>query len=102
MDPYLEDPGLWSDAHHEIISVVRGILSARLRPNYYVRVEERIYISDKLETDLIVRVPDDQVSVRPGKRGGTMVLDRPRPPRSAWPSRCSPPWDLTRKSAKPT
>jgi hypothetical protein len=47
MDPYLEDPGLWSDVHHELISVSRELLNQRLRPKYHVRIEERVYISDE-------------------------------------------------------
>ncbi|MEO6811123.1 MAG: DUF4058 family protein [Isosphaeraceae bacterium] len=79
MDPYLEDPRHWSNVHHGLISEIQAQLTARLRPNYYVRVEERVYISDELESDLIVRVPDLQVAPRPGKSkgkgAGTAVLD---------------------------
>ena len=46
MDPYLEDPSLWPDVHHELLSVARELLHRQLRPQYHVRVEERVYISD--------------------------------------------------------
>ncbi|MGZ3485541.1 MAG: DUF4058 family protein, partial [Isosphaeraceae bacterium] len=36
MDPYLEEPGLWPDVHHELISETRALLNTILRPKYYV------------------------------------------------------------------
>jgi hypothetical protein len=52
MDPYLEDPGLWPDVHHELISVARERLNEQLRPRYHVRIEERVYISDENEDEI--------------------------------------------------
>jgi hypothetical protein len=52
MDPYLEAPWLWPDVHHELLSVARELLNRRLRPQYYVRVEERVYISDENEDEI--------------------------------------------------
>src|SRR5437763_15475627 len=51
MDPYLEEPGLWPDVHHRLISFAALSLTQQLRPKYYARIEERTYISD--EKDLI-------------------------------------------------
>jgi hypothetical protein len=48
MDPYLEDPEVWPDVHHELISTIRQLLNQQIRPKYIARVEERIYM-----------VPDD-------------------------------------------
>ena len=68
MDPYLEDPGLWPDVHHNLISEFQALLTAQLRPKYLVRVEERAYIAS--ETDEWSRprqrVPDIEVLGRPG------------------------------------
>jgi hypothetical protein len=61
MDPYLEDPGLWPDVHHELISVARDQLTARLRPKYVVRIEERVYVSDEEDPGRSVIIPDLQV-----------------------------------------
>ena len=68
MDPYLENPGLWPDVHHNLISRIQGQLSAQLRPNYLVRVEDRAYIADQAnETfDPQMRIPDVEVTSRPG------------------------------------
>ncbi len=67
MDPYLEDPGLWPDVHHELISVMREILNRALRPAYHVRVEERIYVSDEDDPGRVVIVPDLRVSESRGR-----------------------------------
>ena len=37
MDPYLENPGLWSDVHHNLITEFQGQLATQLRPKYLVR-----------------------------------------------------------------
>jgi hypothetical protein len=68
MDPYLENPGLWPDVHHNLISGIQGMLAAQLRPKYVVRVEERAYIT--AESDEMfrsqMRIPDVEVVSRPG------------------------------------
>jgi Protein of unknown function (DUF4058) len=66
MDPFLEDPGLWPDVHHEIISEARAQLGDRLRPKYYVTIEERVYISDAYDPGRAVIIPDVRVAARPG------------------------------------
>ncbi|MEJ5198268.1 MAG: DUF4058 family protein [Anaerolineae bacterium] len=43
MDPYLEHPDLWPDVHNSLISTLRDHLAPRLRPYYYVSVEQRTY-----------------------------------------------------------
>jgi len=58
MDPYLEDPSLWPDVHHELLSVARELLNRRLRPYYHVRVEERVYISDENDPGRKAIIPD--------------------------------------------
>jgi len=62
MDPYLEDPGLWPDVHHEIISVARELLASALRPKYLVRIEDRVYISDEDDPGRSVIIPDLHIS----------------------------------------
>jgi Protein of unknown function (DUF4058) len=68
MDPYLENPGLWPDVHHNLISSIQGLLSAQLRPKYLVRVEERAYIADESNetSHPQLRIPDVEVVNRPG------------------------------------
>ena len=69
MDPYLEEPGLWPDVHHELISGTRSSLNNILRPKYYVRIEQRVYISDENDSGRTVMVPDLRIALRPGREG---------------------------------
>jgi hypothetical protein len=73
MDPYLENPGIWPGFHRWLIMTLAEDLSARLRPRYWVGVEERAYIA--LPDDhLLVGVPDASVistSTNPGSSGPT-------------------------------
>jgi len=62
MDPYLEEPGLWPDVHHELMSVMRELMMRRLRPKYHVRVEERVYISDENDPGREVIIPDLRIA----------------------------------------
>ncbi len=62
MDPYLEDPRIWPNVHHGVISQMQRVLNETLRPRYFVRVEERIYVSDETDPGRRVLVPDLQVA----------------------------------------
>jgi hypothetical protein len=46
MDPYLEHPVLWPDVHNALIAELRNTLGPRLRPRYYVALEERTYLAE--------------------------------------------------------
>jgi hypothetical protein len=61
MDPYLEDPALWPDVHHGLISEMQARLNRQLRPKYHVRVEERVYISDENDPGRKAIIPDLKV-----------------------------------------
>ena len=70
MDPYLENPWLWPDAHHGLITACQELLNRHIRPNYVARVEERVYLErddDPARKELYV-VPDIRVAKRPGGR----------------------------------
>ncbi len=57
MDPYLEHPDLWPDAHNGLIAALRDDLSSTLRPRYYIALEERTYLEEPGELALVGR-PD--------------------------------------------
>ena len=65
MDPCLENPELWPDVHNGLIAALRDELSPRLRPNYYVALEERTYLEEPGELVLVGR-PDLTVVDRGG------------------------------------
>lgn len=70
MDPYLEHPDLWPDVHNRLIAALGDDLSPRLRPRYYVALEERTYLEEPAELVLVGR-PDLAVVAR----GGTSETD---------------------------
>ena len=43
MDPYLERADLWPDVHNSLIMALRDYLAPRVRPRYYVSIEQRTY-----------------------------------------------------------
>ena len=45
MDPFLEDPRSWPDVHHSLITTLRDHLADAVSPHFYVRIEERVYIT---------------------------------------------------------
>ena len=47
MDPYLERPEIWPNFHSTFIAVARDVLAPRLRPNFFVGIEERVYNCDE-------------------------------------------------------
>jgi hypothetical protein len=82
MDPYLEDPAVWPDVHHELISTIRELLNRTIRPKYIARVEERVYMEFEDEPDhTSQRVPDVRIDL-PGKSAQAAVR-KPRRKRVA-------------------
>jgi len=63
MDPYLENPNFWPGVHHRLITAIGDDLAARLRPRYYVDVEERTVLAmpegrpDEPRPDVTVSAP---------------------------------------------
>ncbi|HEX9926523.1 MAG TPA: DUF4058 family protein [Anaerolineae bacterium] len=46
MDPYLERPDLWPDVPNSLITALRNDLAPKLRPDYYLAIEERLYLAE--------------------------------------------------------
>ena len=61
MDPWLENPARWPDAHHRLISSISDQLAVPLRPKYVPRVQERVYITDDRDPALRHIIPDVHV-----------------------------------------
>ena len=47
MDPYIENPARWPDFHSRFISALGDDLGDRLAPDYLVRLDERVYVTDE-------------------------------------------------------
>src|SRR5579872_3890031 len=85
MDPYLERPDLWPDFHNTFIAAAREQLTPRLRPRFFIGIEERVYICDEADPahDVIipdisvVRLPERDVRVVSTEDGGTVEIAEP-------------------------
>ncbi len=62
MNPYLEDPGLWPDVHQSLMVRLRDHLAPRLRPDYRVSIQERMYVLSEPKPNVggsrDARIPD--------------------------------------------
>ncbi len=66
MNPWLENPALWRDVHHRLISTLADELGPRLRPRYFVAVEIHTYVAALPEAPPASRYPDVMVIDRGG------------------------------------
>lgn len=60
MDPYLEKPGRWPNIHARLIVALADDITAKVRPRYYVSVEEHAYLLRLEEMERLLR-PDISV-----------------------------------------
>ncbi len=81
MDPYLENPEIWSEVHHWLLTGIAEFLVGQLRPKYRVAVEKRIYQTTD-ETSLLVGIPDVIVAkaIPTGRAGSSTAIATPPQP----------------------
>lgn len=63
MDPYLENPELWSEVHNRLIVAIADDLAEYLSDKYRVAIEKRTYLSG-VEDSLLVGIPDVSIVTR--------------------------------------
>ena len=78
MNPYLEQPAVWQDFHQAFVTHIREALSGQVRPQFYVKIEESVFIHEPSgeERRKLLGRPDVAVFENPG-RGGVAVADAP-------------------------
>ncbi len=85
MDPYLEAPSLWPDFHTRLITIAGELLTPQVAPNYFVRVERRVYLLGEDDAAIRQIIPDvilhesgapktPRGTLPPGKLGPTPVV----------------------------
>lgn len=47
MNPYIEQSGVWKDFHESFIPLAREVLAPQVAPNYFVKVEEHVYLHER-------------------------------------------------------
>lgn len=55
MNPYLEHRTVWHDFHEAFLPAIREELSRQVRPNFFVRIDEHVYIHEMPEGDMRFR-----------------------------------------------
>lgn len=60
MNPYLEQPEIWSQVHKWLTILIAQTLNPQLRPKYRVAIEERVYEA-RGDDSVLVGIPDDVV-----------------------------------------
>ncbi|MEO0684356.1 MAG: DUF4058 family protein [Cyanobacteria bacterium J06649_11] len=63
MNPYLENPELWSEVHHRLITAIAIAIAPPIRPKYRVAIEKRTYLGD-IEDSVLVGIPDVAVATQ--------------------------------------
>ncbi|MBI3960990.1 MAG: DUF4058 family protein [Chloroflexi bacterium] len=58
MDPYLEDPAEWQSVHFQLIARISDLLSEAVAPHYFVRVDQRVYVTTPGDLDRRTIEPD--------------------------------------------
>jgi Protein of unknown function (DUF4058) len=61
MNPYLEQPAIWSSVHSRLIVALADAVAPQILPNHYIEVETRIYSED---TELLTGIPDAAVALQ--------------------------------------
>lgn len=61
MDPWLENPAGWRSLHLNLITEIQTALTSELRPRYYARAEERVYLAHEDEPGIRQILPDLRV-----------------------------------------
>ena len=89
MDPYLERPDLWPNVHSRLIVAIADHLAPRLRPRYYVAVEERttrpgpddLFFSIRPDVAVVgpLRLAEPTGLLYRATSGGSVIVDLPLP-----------------------
>jgi hypothetical protein len=70
MDPYLEDPLLWSGVHASLIVYIRNQLQPLLRPRYVAAIEERVFVEGPQKE----RIPDVLIKRKRAANGPAVAV----------------------------
>ena len=74
MDPYIEEPGIWSDFHNDLASEIRAELNQAIQPKYFARLTPYVtYESIEVDRPVAIR-PDVGLAQRQPPPGGAMTV----------------------------
>lgn len=77
MNPYLEHPSVWHDFHERFCPALSDALTALVRPQYIVKIDEQVYLHElSAEDRRLVGRPDVAIT-ESGRGGGTAMATAP-------------------------
>jgi hypothetical protein len=80
MNPYLEQNDVWQDFHDRFVPSLGDALTALVRPNYIVKIEQHLFVHEPLEDDRLIGHSNVSIARRRGmgdSSGGTATIDSP-------------------------
>lgn len=51
MNPYIEQPSVWQDFHTRFMSIAAEVIGQQVRPRYFVKIEEHLYVHELFSSD---------------------------------------------------
>ncbi|GAB1543501.1 DUF4058 family protein [Scytonema sp. NUACC21] len=76
MNPYLENPELWPEVHHRLISAIANAIESNLSQDYRVAIEKRVYTTVP-EDAVLIGIPNASVVSQSGSRQSPTTLTTP-------------------------
>ena len=80
MNPWLEQDGLWHDFHQDFLAGMREVIAGQVAPDYYVALEEHVFIQEPPEPRVRFLGRPDLAIVKTGDVGNAAscaVLEAP-------------------------
>lgn len=80
MDPFLEEPSLWSSVHTRLMNSISDQLAARVAPDFYVEIQQHVTVLHPEEELVRHVIPDVYVAeqrLRPPRQTGTSAVITP-------------------------
>ena len=62
MNPYIERDAVWHDFHAGYISAIKKALVPQVRPEFYVKIDEHIYVRTDEESRRLVGLPNVSIA----------------------------------------
>lgn len=78
MNPYLEQPAAWQDFHQRLITYISDALAAQIRPGFFVKIEESVFIHEPSDEERRKMLGRPDVSVFDSDSVGVVAVAEPR------------------------
>ncbi len=73
MDPYLEEPSMWSSVHVRMMNAISDALSPLITPHFFVEIQQHVYIANADDLPGGAVIPDVYLIHTPSRQGGPAI-----------------------------